>query len=86
MTDIKQKEKRSPHSGLLLLLLFSFLFFLVGERFRLSCISCQSGPGSLSAALQEDRSDLIEIKGHLEIALLEKHFLREYVCDSSGWI
>uniref|UniRef100_H3CSP2 GRAM domain containing 4 n=1 Tax=Tetraodon nigroviridis TaxID=99883 RepID=H3CSP2_TETNG len=37
----------------------------------------QSGQGSLSAALQDDRSDLVEIKGHLEIALLEKHFLQE---------
>eukprot|EP00066_Takifugu_rubripes_P016453 XP_011605719.1 PREDICTED: GRAM domain-containing protein 4-like [Takifugu rubripes] len=34
--------------------------------------------GSFSAALQDDsRSDLVEIKGHLEIALLEKHFLQE---------
>ncbi|XP_061578242.1 GRAM domain-containing protein 4-like isoform X2 [Cololabis saira] len=38
----------------------------------------QAGPGSLSAALQEDsRTDLNEIKGHLEVALLEKHFLQE---------
>ncbi|CAF98378.1 unnamed protein product, partial [Tetraodon nigroviridis] len=37
----------------------------------------QSGQGSLSAALQDDRSDLVEIKGHLEIALLEKHFLQK---------
>ncbi|XP_075875436.1 GRAM domain-containing protein 4-like [Nelusetta ayraudi] len=38
----------------------------------------QAGPGSFSASLQDDsRSDLSEIKGHLEIALLEKHFLQE---------
>ena len=38
----------------------------------------QAGPGSFSAALQDDsRTDLNEVKGHLEIALLEKHFLRE---------
>ncbi|XP_051238543.1 GRAM domain-containing protein 4 [Dicentrarchus labrax] len=38
----------------------------------------QAGPGSFSAALQEDqRTDLNEVKGHLEIALLEKHFLQE---------
>uniref|UniRef100_A0A671YKL1 GRAM domain containing 4 n=1 Tax=Sparus aurata TaxID=8175 RepID=A0A671YKL1_SPAAU len=39
----------------------------------------EAGPGSFSAALQDDsRTDLNEVKGHLEIALLEKHFLREY--------
>ncbi|XP_034443784.1 GRAM domain-containing protein 4-like [Hippoglossus hippoglossus] len=38
----------------------------------------QAGPGSFSAALQDDsRTDLNEVKGHLEIALLEKHFLHE---------
>ncbi|KAI3370582.1 hypothetical protein L3Q82_007153 [Scortum barcoo] len=38
----------------------------------------QAGPGSFSAALQDDpRTDLNEVKGHLEIALLEKHFLQE---------
>ncbi|XP_029288913.1 GRAM domain-containing protein 4 isoform X2 [Cottoperca gobio] len=38
----------------------------------------QAGPGLFSAALQDDsRTDLNEIKGHLEIALLEKHFLEE---------
>ncbi|GAA6215383.1 GRAM domain-containing protein 4-like [Lates japonicus] len=37
----------------------------------------QAGPG-FSAALQDDsRTDLNEVKGHLEIALLEKHFLQE---------
>lgn len=36
----------------------------------------QAGPG-FSATLQEDRSDLAEVKGLLEIALLEKHFLQE---------
>ncbi|GLD73113.1 GRAM domain-containing protein 4-like protein [Lates japonicus] len=36
-----------------------------------------AGPG-FSAALQDDsRTDLNEVKGHLEIALLEKHFLQE---------
>uniref|UniRef100_H2MYJ2 GRAM domain containing 4b n=1 Tax=Oryzias latipes TaxID=8090 RepID=H2MYJ2_ORYLA len=34
--------------------------------------------GSSSASLQDDaKTDLNEIKGHLEIALLEKHFLQE---------
>lgn len=38
----------------------------------------QAGPGSFSPALQDDvRTDLNEVKGHLEIALLEKHFLQE---------
>ncbi|XP_074489716.1 GRAM domain-containing protein 4-like [Sebastes fasciatus] len=38
----------------------------------------QAGPGTFSAALQDDsRTDLNEVKGHLEIALLEKHFLQE---------
>ncbi|XP_029951495.1 GRAM domain-containing protein 4-like [Salarias fasciatus] len=38
----------------------------------------QAGPASFSAALQDDaRTDLNEVKGHLEIALLEKHFLQE---------
>lgn len=38
----------------------------------------QAGPGSFSVALQDDsRTDLNEVKGHLEIALLEKHFLQE---------
>lgn len=36
----------------------------------------QAGPG-FSAALHDDRSDLTEVKGLLEIALLEKHFLQE---------
>lgn len=37
-----------------------------------------AGPGSFSAAIQDDpRTDLNEVKGHLEIALLEKHFLQE---------
>lgn len=44
------------------------------------CFPSQAGPGPFSASLQDEtRSDLSEIKGHLEIALLEKHFLREYV-------
>ncbi|KAM9854662.1 GRAM domain-containing protein 4-like [Aulostomus maculatus] len=38
----------------------------------------QAGPGSFSAALQDEpRTDLNEVKAHLEIALLEKHFLQE---------
>uniref|UniRef100_UPI0037E88DE4 GRAM domain-containing protein 4-like n=1 Tax=Semicossyphus pulcher TaxID=241346 RepID=UPI0037E88DE4 len=38
----------------------------------------QAGPGSFSAALPDDpKTDLNEVKGHLEIALLEKHFLQE---------
>ena len=42
----------------------------------------KAGPGSFSATLQDDsRTDLNEVKGHLEIALLEKHFLREYSVD-----
>ncbi|XP_068459634.1 GRAM domain-containing protein 4-like [Clinocottus analis] len=37
-----------------------------------------AGPGTFSVALQDDsRTDLNEVKGHLEIALLEKHFLQE---------
>ncbi|XP_068169849.1 GRAM domain-containing protein 4-like [Antennarius striatus] len=35
----------------------------------------QAGPGPFSA--DETRTDLNEVKGHLEIALLEKHFLQE---------
>lgn len=38
----------------------------------------QASSGSFSAALQDEpRTDLNEVKGHLEIALLEKHFLQE---------
>ncbi|KAM7397333.1 hypothetical protein PAMP_020315 [Pampus punctatissimus] len=38
----------------------------------------QADPGSFSAALQDEaRTDLNEVKAHLEIALLEKHFLQE---------
>ncbi|XP_037836607.1 GRAM domain-containing protein 4 isoform X2 [Kryptolebias marmoratus] len=38
----------------------------------------QAGPGSFSAALQDDtKTDLNEVKGLLEVALLEKHFLQE---------
>uniref|UniRef100_A0A7N6BXS4 GRAM domain containing 4 n=1 Tax=Anabas testudineus TaxID=64144 RepID=A0A7N6BXS4_ANATE len=38
----------------------------------------EAGLGSFSAPLQDDsRTDLNEVKGHLEIALLEKHFLQE---------
>ncbi|MEQ2282179.1 hypothetical protein AMECASPLE_037890 [Ameca splendens] len=40
-------------------------------------IDTQAGPGSFSAGLQEEpKTDLNEVKGLLEIALLEKHFLR----------
>uniref|UniRef100_A0A3B3HKK5 GRAM domain containing 4b n=1 Tax=Oryzias latipes TaxID=8090 RepID=A0A3B3HKK5_ORYLA len=36
-------------------------------------------PDEAEASLQDDaKTDLNEIKGHLEIALLEKHFLREF--------
>ncbi|MEQ2273688.1 hypothetical protein XENORESO_007511 [Xenotaenia resolanae] len=39
-------------------------------------IDTQAGPGSFSAGLQEEpKTDLNEVKGLLEIALLEKHFL-----------
>lgn len=49
-----------------------FLFFSMLPIF-------QAGQGSFSASLQDDgRTELSDIKGHLEIALLEKHFLREY--------
>uniref|UniRef100_A0A8C2WPN5 GRAM domain containing 4 n=1 Tax=Cyclopterus lumpus TaxID=8103 RepID=A0A8C2WPN5_CYCLU len=38
----------------------------------------EAGPGTFSAAFHDDsRTDLNEVKGHLEIALLEKHFLQE---------
>ncbi|XP_056271634.1 GRAM domain-containing protein 4-like [Pseudoliparis swirei] len=38
----------------------------------------QASSGTFSAAFQDDsRTDLNEVKGHLEIALLEKHFLQE---------
>lgn len=72
----------------------SFLFFITHliwlSLFHLDFAAClfhisvsvfvsQAGPGSFTAALQDDsRTDLNEVKGHLEIALLEKHFLREY--------
>ncbi|XP_040018855.1 GRAM domain-containing protein 4 [Gasterosteus aculeatus] len=37
-----------------------------------------AGPATFSGGLQDDsRTDLNEVKGHLEIALLEKHFLQE---------
>lgn len=48
------------------------------------CVGTQAGSGSptMAAAVQDfQRSEsdrLNEVKGHLEIALLEKHFLREY--------
>lgn len=47
------------------------------------CVSVQAGSGSpimagASQDFQRTESDrLHEVKGHLEIALLEKHFLRE---------
>ncbi|XP_013882132.1 GRAM domain-containing protein 4 [Austrofundulus limnaeus] len=38
----------------------------------------QAGPGPFSVALQDDpKTDLNEVKGLLEVALLEKHFLQE---------
>ncbi|XP_029992178.1 GRAM domain-containing protein 4-like isoform X2 [Sphaeramia orbicularis] len=49
-----------------------------GEGEAESQSDAQAGPGSFSAALQDDtRTDLIEVKGLLEVALLEKHFLQE---------
>jgi hypothetical protein len=48
------------------------------------CAHIQAGPGTLAmaAAIQHyqrtETDGLNEVKGHLEIALLEKHFLREY--------
>lgn len=51
---------------------------------ELLVFSFQAGPGTLimAAGVQDfSRTEcdrLNEIKGHLEIALLEKHFLREY--------
>ena len=50
-----------------------------------ACVRAQAGSGSptMAAAIQDfQRSEsdrLNEVKGHLEIALLEKHFLREYI-------
>lgn len=51
-----------------------------------TCVSfcAQAGSGSpiMATAIQEfqrtESDRLNEVKGHLEIALLEKHFLREY--------
>lgn len=46
------------------------------------CAQAGSGSPTMAAAIQDfQRSEsdrLNEVKGHLEIALLEKHFLREY--------
>lgn len=48
------------------------------------CVFAQAGSGSPTMAannqdFQRSESErLNEVKGHLEIALLEKHFLREY--------
>lgn len=45
----------------------------------------KAGPGSFSAHLQDDsRTDLNEVKGLLEVALLEKHFLRECICSHAS--
>lgn len=48
----------------------------------------QAGPGPFAVALQDDpKTDLNEVKGLLEVALLEKHFLREYSLDFiSVWL
>lgn len=54
-----------------------FTFFNVMLLIMFSSALSKAGPGSFSAAL-DDRTDLNEVKGHLEIALLEKHYLREY--------
>uniref|UniRef100_A0A1A7YGW0 GRAM domain-containing protein n=2 Tax=Iconisemion striatum TaxID=60296 RepID=A0A1A7YGW0_9TELE len=41
-------------------------------------IDFQAGPGSFPAALQDDpKTDLNQVKGLLEVALLEKHFFEE---------
>ncbi|XP_043979956.1 GRAM domain-containing protein 4-like [Gambusia affinis] len=41
-------------------------------------MEAQAGPGSFLAGVQEEpKTDLNEVKGLLEIALLEKHFLKE---------
>ncbi len=59
--------------------LYHLVYVLWLFHFSVYVLVCQAGPGSFSAALQDDaRTDLNEVKGHLEIALLEKHFLREY--------
>lgn len=56
-----------------------YIFAACLFHISVSVFVSQAGPGSFSAALQDDsRTDLNEVKGHLEIALLEKHFLREY--------
>lgn len=70
------KQKSSSY----LKLIFSYCCCLTfAWLFQISVFVIQAGPGSFSAALQDDpRTDLNEVKGHLEIALLEKHFLREY--------
>ena len=51
------------------------------ERALLLCVQAGSGALNMAAAFQDfQRSEsdrLNEVKGHLEIALLEKHFLRE---------
>ena len=59
---------------------------LLNYNFTCSLLMClQAGQGALSmaAALQDfqrtESDRLNEVKGHLEIALLEKHFLREYL-------
>lgn len=47
------------------------------------CVQAGQGSLSMGAAIQDfqrtDSEGLNEVKGHLEIALLEKHFLREYL-------
>lgn len=46
------------------------------------CAQAGSGSPTMAAAIQDfqrlESDRLNEVKGHLEIALLEKHFLREY--------
>lgn len=68
-------------------LLFYEMFYVVWLFHISVCVFVsQANPGSFSASLQDDsRTDLNEVKGHLEIALLEKHFLREYSDLSCTW-
>lgn len=67
--DVQVQDRPAPRQDQGLLVLIPL---------RSVCVS-KAGPGSFSAALQDDpKPDLNEVKGLLEVALLEKHFLREY--------
>lgn len=74
--------------------LFLFVFACVPVYVCMNecvCLCAQAGSGSptMAAAIQDfQRSEserLNEVKGHLEIALLEKHFLREYAHTALFW-